>query len=108
MVALIGVVLVLAAVGLGVFYMVGRLDRPRKEAAPAAVIPPAPVLESGPQGLPPKHPGLLRQVSDADIEFEIRSGRVFNAIRLYREQTGADAQEARSAVEAWRNRLTAS
>lgn len=110
MVALIGVVLVLLLVGVGVYFSRGRVAD-----APAPVVVPAPAVEvrktpePGPEALPPKHSSsILRQVSNADIELEIRSGRVFNAIRLYREQTGADAQEARSAVEAWRNRLTAS
>jgi hypothetical protein len=58
---------------------------------------------------PTKQSGaLLRQVNDSEIELEIRSGRVLNAIRLYQEKTGANAKDARVVVEAWRDRLSAS
>jgi hypothetical protein len=115
MVAFIGAVLVVLLLSVGVFLLMGGRFRTRASARPVITeVPRTPEHRAapeppGPEALPPKHPsGLMRQVSDKDIEWEIRSGRVFNAIRLYREQTGADAQEARSAVEAWRNRLTAS
>ena len=117
MAALIGVVLVLSAVGGGLFLLLKGLSRSREQARRARrkveVRPtrriPRPEAELRPERLPPKHSsGLMRQVADADIELEIRSGRVFNAIRLYREQTGANAQDAKNAVEAWKSRLTAS
>ena len=117
MVAFIGAASIVLLVAVGVIHLMGGRFRTRESDRPAVVevspdpepaprVAPEPVA---PVALPPKHSsGLMRQVSDADIEWEIRSGRVFNAIRLYREQTGADAQEARSKVEAWRTRLTAS
>lgn len=56
--------------------------------------------------LPPKVAGpVLREVADAEIEQEIRSGNMINAIKLYREKTGAGLQDAKNAVEAWRDRL---
>jgi ribosomal protein L7/L12 len=65
--------------------------------------------EARPEALPAKQPtALLRQVSDAEIEQEIRGGRVFNAIKLYQEKTGVGPREARDAVEAWSERLRAS
>jgi hypothetical protein len=109
MAAILGVVLGVVLLGGGSFLWArwGRTPARGSTAAPPAPQLPAP--EPRAEALPPKQlAGLLKQVSDADIEREIRSGRVFNAVRLYREQTGADAQEAKSAVEAWRNRLTAS
>ncbi|MEW6430846.1 MAG: hypothetical protein AB1730_05000 [Myxococcota bacterium] len=51
---------------------------------------------------------LLRQVADSDIELQIRSGHLLNAIALYREKNGVGLQEARTAVERWRDRLRAS
>lgn len=121
MVAFIGAVSIVILVAVGVIHLMGGRFRTRESDCRDVVeVPPdpAPAMASAPRAapepiapvaLPPKHSsGLLRQVSDADIEWEIRSGRVFNAVRLYREQTGADAQEARSKVEAWRTRLTAS
>lgn len=114
MVAFIGVVVLLLVVGLGLAWWRARSRRaasaPVEEPAKRAEVVAAPEpVEVAPERLPYKHSsGLLRQVKDADIELEIRAGRVLNAIRLYREQTGADVHEARSAVEAWRTRLTAS
>lgn len=59
--------------------------------------------------LPPKSAGpVLRQVEDAEIEAEIRSGNLLNAIKLYREKTGVGLKDAKDAVEAWRDRLRAS
>lgn len=51
---------------------------------------------------------LLREVADSDIELQIRSGHLLNAIALYREKNGVGLQEARTAVERWRDRLRAS
>lgn len=51
---------------------------------------------------------VLREVNDGDIEAQIRTGAMASAVLLYREKTGASPDEARSAVEAWRNRLRAS
>jgi ribosomal protein L7/L12 len=106
MLAIVGIALVLAVFGLGLgvlaVTLLGARRASRGEASP--VPPPAPG-----SALPAKHSsGLVRQVSDADIELELREGRVVNAIQLYREQTGVGAQEARTAVEAWRDRLRAS
>ncbi len=109
MLAAIGIAMVLLVFGLGMGVLVltfrGAGKVAREEGA-AARPPPPPA----PGPLPPKHTSgsLVRQVSDADIELEIRSGRVVNAIQLYREKTGVGPQEARTAVEAWRDRLTAS
>lgn len=107
MVALLGSVLALVFAVAGVILMRGGRENTRRLRRPSP--PVAHSAEPTPETLPPKHvASVLRQVSDADIELEIRCGRVVNAIRLYREQTGADPQEAKSAVEAWRARLTAS
>jgi hypothetical protein len=50
-------------------------------------------------------PDVLKDVCDEAIEAEIRSGRVFVAMRLYQEKTGATLQEAGAQVDAWRRRL---
>lgn len=61
----------------------------------------------GPQ--PMRKQGLiLREVRDTDIEWQIRTGHLLNAIQLYREKNGVGLQEARTAVERWRDRLRAS
>ena len=57
--------------------------------------------------LPPKS-SLLRQVNDSEIEAQIRSGHLIDAIKLYREKTGVGLKEAKDAVEAWRDRIRAS
>lgn len=65
-------------------------------------------MEAGrPGSLPPKS-SLLREVNDAEIEQQIRSGHLIDAIKLYREKTGVGLKEARDAVEAWRDRIRAS
>jgi ribosomal protein L7/L12 len=51
---------------------------------------------------------VLREVHDSEIEAQIRSGALIDAITLYREKTGVGLKEAKDAVEAWRNRLRAS
>jgi large subunit ribosomal protein L7/L12 len=51
---------------------------------------------------------ILREVRDADIEQQIRCGDLLNAVALYREKNGVGLQEARTAVERWRDRLQAS
>lgn len=58
--------------------------------------------------LPPKGSLLLRQVNDSEIEAQIRTGHLIDAIRLYREKTGVGLKEAKVAVEAWRDRMRAS
>lgn len=57
---------------------------------------------------PRKQGIILREVRDSDIELQIRSGHLMNAIALYREKNGVGMQEARTAVERWRDRLRAS
>ena len=57
--------------------------------------------------LPPKS-SVLRQVNDSEIEQQIRSGHLIDAIKLYREKTGVGLKEAKDAVEAWRDRIRAS
>lgn len=65
-------------------------------------------LESGRSAsLPPKS-SVLRQVHDSEIEAQIRSGHLIDAIKLYREKTGVGLKEAKDAVEAWRDRIRAS
>jgi ribosomal protein L7/L12 len=65
-------------------------------------------LESGRSvTLPPKS-SLLRQVNDSEIEAQIRSGHLIDAIKLYREKNGVGLKEAKDAVEAWRDRIRAS
>lgn len=65
-------------------------------------------MESGaPVALPSKSQ-LLRQVTDSEIEAQIRSGHLIDAIKLYREKTGVGLKEAKDAVEAWRDRIRAS
>lgn len=65
-------------------------------------------LASGrPAALPAKQL-VLREVHDSEIEAQIRSGALLDAITLYREKTGVGLKEAKDAVEAWRNRLRAS
>lgn len=57
--------------------------------------------------LPPKS-SLLRQVNDSEIEAQIRSGYLIDAIKLYRAKNGVGLKEAKDAVEAWRDRMRAS
>lgn len=65
-------------------------------------------MESGrSSSLPPKS-ALLRQVHDSEIEAQIRSGHMIDAIKLYREKNGVGLKEAKDAVEAWRDRIRAS
>lgn len=51
---------------------------------------------------------LLRAVNDSEIEAQIRSGHLIDAIKLYREKNGVGLKEAKDAVEAWRDRMRAS
>ena len=60
-----------------------------------------------PLTLPPKS-SVLREVNDSEIEQQIRSGHLIDAIKLYREKTGVGLKEAKDAVEAWRDRIRAS
>lgn len=62
----------------------------------------------GTLSLPPKSSAVLRQVHDSEIEAQIRSGHLIDAIKLYREKNGVGLKEAKDAVEAWRNRMRAS
>jgi len=103
MLGIIGIVFVSAVFIFGLVVLVLTLAGARRRNEPFVR------TELRPERLPPKQPGaLLRQVNDSEIEREIRSGRVLNAIKLYQEKTGANVKEARDAVEAWRERLTAS
>lgn len=51
---------------------------------------------------------VLREVNDSEIEAQIRSGHLIDAIKLYREKNGVGLKEAKDAVEAWRDRMRAS
>ena len=64
-------------------------------------------LSDGGSALPPKGV-MLRQVNDSDIEAQIRTGHMLDAIKLYREKTGVGLKEAKDAVEAMRHRMRAS
>jgi hypothetical protein len=85
MVALVGVSMVVLVFALGLFVLVATL-----------------------RGALRRRAGVVRQVADADIERELRAGRAVAALQLYREKTGAGAEEAQRAIEAWRTRLGAS
>ena len=65
-------------------------------------------LEAGRSASLPAKSSLLRQVNDSEIEQQIRSGHLIDAIKLYREKTGVGLKEAKDAVEAWRDRIRAS
>ena len=65
-------------------------------------------MESGRSTTLPPKSSLLRQVNDSEIEQQIRSGHLIDAIKLYREKTGVGLKEAKDAVEAWRDRMRAS
>ncbi len=65
-------------------------------------------LESGRSATLPPKSSLLRQVNDSEIEAQIRSGHLIDAIKLYREKNGVGLKEAKDAVEAWRDRIRAS
>ncbi len=56
----------------------------------------------------PAKTALLRQVNDSEIEAQIRTGHLIDAIKLYREKNGVGLKEAKDAVEAWRDRMRAS
>lgn len=78
--------------------------REAKDAVEAMAI----AMETGrPVSLPPKS-SVLREVHDAEIEQQIRTGHLIDAIKLYREKTGVGLKEAKDAVEAWRDRIRAS
>jgi ribosomal protein L7/L12 len=103
MLGIIGIVFVSAVFIFGLIVLVLTLAGARRRNE--EIVP----SETRTERLPPKQPGaLLRQVNDSEIEREIRSGRVLNAIKLYQEKTGANMKDARDAVEAWRDRLSAS
>lgn len=65
-------------------------------------------MEAGRSVSLPAKSSLLRQVHDSEIEQQIRSGHLLDAIKLYREKTGVGLKEAKDAVEAWRDRIRAS
>ncbi|HWX67038.1 MAG TPA: hypothetical protein VNZ27_11500 [Rhodanobacter sp.] len=44
-------------------------------------------------------------ISDANIEAEIRAGRYIEAIKLYRQRDGSGLKEAKQAVDAMRARI---
>ena len=66
------------------------------------------LVESGRSATLPPKSALLRQVNDSEIEAQIRSGHMIDAIKLYREKNGVGLKEAKDAVEAWRDRIRAS
>jgi ribosomal protein L7/L12 len=66
------------------------------------------MVESGRSATLPPKSALLRQVNDSEIEAQIRSGHLIDAIKLYREKNGVGLKEAKDAVEAWRDRIRAS
>ena len=66
------------------------------------------MVESGRSATLPPKSALLRQVNDSEIEAQIRSGHMIDAINLYREKNGVGLKEAKDAVEAWRDRIRAS
>jgi ribosomal protein L7/L12 len=102
MTLLLGLVVALLVVLVGVFfYLWGR-----RGMAETALLRRSP-SEAKNEVLPAKS-SLLRQVHDSEIESHIRSGHLFDAIKLYREKNGVGLKEAKEAVEAWRNRLRAS
>lgn len=57
---------------------------------------------------PAPRPSAIIDVREEDITREIRENRLINAIALYREKTGVGLAEAKSAVEAMRDRMRAS
>ena len=66
------------------------------------------LVESGRSATLPPKSALLRQVNDSEIEAQIRSGHMIDAIKLYREKNGVGLKEAKDAVEAWRDKIRAS
>lgn len=66
------------------------------------------LVESGRSATLPPKSALIRQVNDSEIEAQIRSGHMIDAIKLYREKNGVGLKEAKDAVEAWRDRIRAS
>ena len=66
------------------------------------------LVESGRSATLPPKSALIRQVNDSEIEAQIRSGHLIDAIKLYREKNGVGLKEAKDAVEAWRDRIRAS
>lgn len=65
-------------------------------------------MEQRTVSLPAKSASLLRQVNDSEIEAQIRSGHLVDAVKLYRAKTGAGLKEAKDAVDAWHHRMRAS
>jgi hypothetical protein len=102
-----------AAVSLSVWWRVHQLA-----ADVWAIRLPLPVEPTPPQfeaiwnalgtAAPNRKAAVLRQVADSEIEAQIRAGYLIDAVKLYREKTGAGLMEAQSAVEAWRVRMWAS
>lgn len=65
-------------------------------------------MEQRTVSLPAKSAALLRQVNDSEIEAQIRSGHLVDAVKLYRAKTGAGLKEAKDAVDAWHHKMRAS
>ncbi len=82
----------------------------RETTAAARRDPKAAVEKKELRARPPSSPGVvpLRMVTDGDIQVHIRTGNLIDAIKLYREKTGVGLREAKSAVEAMRQRMHAS
>lgn len=67
------------------------------------------LLAGRPASPPPsQRPAAIIDVREEDITREIRENRLINAIALYREKTDVGLAEAKSAVEAMRDRMRAS
>jgi ribosomal protein L7/L12 len=62
-------------------------------------------LRAGHATLRSRTPALVMRLDEADIQREIREGRLLNAIKLYQELTGAGLKEAKDAVQALRDRM---
>jgi ribosomal protein L7/L12 len=84
-----------------VFFMLGRITVGRGERATRASTPAAPA----PRPSTPPHPLELPADLDAEIRELIDHDNVIQAIKRYREQTGADLKTAKDAVFEYRERL---
>lgn len=110
LVALGVLVLLLVAVGGVIIFVASRknvtvvsLKPPHRESNPSL---PSKSSRKPAHTAPPG--SLIRGVADAEIEAQIRSGHLIDAIKLYREKNGVGLKEAKDAVEAWRDRMRAS
>jgi ribosomal protein L7/L12 len=101
---LCGVVVVGSIIALGIIAVMNRVPRDRQPPTtnPDTSQASAPAGENNPAaGIP-----AIDSASLAAVEELVEKKQIINAIRLYREATGASLVDAKNAVEAIRNKIS--